>query len=256
MDPAFDFTGRTALITGGASGIGAATAQWLAAHGVAELVLVDRDEARLAEIALDCHVIRYAGDVADEALWARIERDLPRLDHALLNAGVANGCPIVDQDFGEWRRMLSANLDGMFLSLRAALRIMQRAGSGRSLVLTSSSAGIKPVAMTAAYGSSKAAVAHLARIAAAESAKAGIRVNAVAPGRVDTPIWTTTDQFKAMVEKLGSEDAAKAALAGQVTASDRMASADELAGQIGFLLSDAAANITGTVLVSDGGYTL
>jgi 2-keto-3-deoxy-L-fuconate dehydrogenase len=256
MEPLFDFTGRTALITGAASGIGAACARWLAGHGIAELVLVDRDEAGLAALAFDCQVIRYAGDVADEALWARIERDLPRLDHALLNAGVANGCPIVDQDFGEWRRILSANLDGMFLSLRAALRIMQRSGHGRSLVLTSSAAGVKPVAMTAAYGSSKAAVAHLARVAAAETAEAAIRVNAVAPGRVDTPIWTTTDQFKAMVRKLGSEDAAKAALAGEVTASDRLATAEELAGQIGFLLSDAAANITGTVLVSDGGYSL
>ncbi len=256
MDTLFAFTGRTALITGGASGIGAACARWLAAHGIAELVLVDRDEAGLAALAFDCQVIRYSGDVADEALWARIEGDLPRLDHALLNAGVANGCRIVDQDFAEWRRILSANLDGMFLSLRAALRIMQRTGSGRSLVLTSSAAGMKPVAMTSAYGTSKAAVAHLARVAAAETAGAGIRVNAVAPGRVDTPIWTTTDQFKAMVEKLGSEDAAKAALASQVTAGDRLATAEELAGQIGFLLSDAAANITGTVLVSDGGYTL
>lgn len=256
MDPPFDFTGRTALITGGASGIGAACALWLARHGIAELVLVDRDEARLAALTFDCQVIRYAGDVADEALWERIERDVPSLDHALLNAGVANGCGIVEQEFGEWRRILSANLDGMFLSLRAALRIMKRGGHGRSLVLTSSAAGVKPVAMTAAYGSSKAAVAHLARIAAAETAAAGIRVNAVAPGRVDTPIWTTTDQFKAMAAKLGSEEAAKAALAGEVTASDRLASADELAGQIGFLLSDAAANITGTVLVSDGGYSL
>lgn len=256
MEPAFDFTGRTALITGAASGIGAATAQWLAAHGIAELVLVDRDEARLAEMTLDCQVIRYAGDVADEALWARIERDVPRLDHALLNAGVANGCPIVDQDFSEWRRMLSTNLDGMFLSLRAALRIMKRERSGRSLVLTSSVAGVKPVPMTAAYGSSKAAVAHLARVAAAECTRSGIRVNAVAPGRVDTPIWTSTDDFKAMVERLGSEEAAKAALASQVTAGDRMETPEEMAGQIGFLLSDAAAFITGTVLVADGGYSL
>ena len=256
MDPAFDFTGRTALITGAASGIGAATAQWLAAHGVAELVLVDRDEERLAGLELDCQVIRYPGDVADEGLWARIERDAPRLDHALLNAGIANGCRIVDQDFTEWRRMLSTNLDGMFLSLRAALRIMKRAKSGRSLVLTSSVAGVKPLPMTAAYGSSKAAVAHLARVAAAECARYGIRVNAVAPGRVDTPIWTTTDEFKAMVERLGSEDAAKAALANQVTDGDRMQTAEEMAGQIGFLLSDAAAFITGTVLVADGGYSL
>jgi 2-keto-3-deoxy-L-fuconate dehydrogenase len=256
MEPTLEFAGRTALITGAASGIGAATARWLAARGIGELVLVDRDEAGLAALEFECPTIRYPGDVTDEALWARIERDLPGIDHALLNAGVADGCPIVDLDFAEWRRLLATNLDGMFLSLRATLRIMRRTGKGRSLVLTSSVAGVRPLAMTAAYGSSKAAVAHLARVAAAEVASAGIRVNAIAPGRVDTPIWTGTAQFKALAEKLGSAEAAKAALAGEVSATDRMATAEELAGQIGFLLSDAGVNITGTVLVSDSGYSL
>lgn len=256
MEPALDFSGRTALITGGASGIGAATARWLAEHGIGELVLVDLDEGSLAGLEFDCPVIRYVGDVADERLWARVERDVPAIDHALLNAGVANGCPIVDQSFEEWRRMLATNLDGMFLALRAVLRIMQRTERGRSLVLTSSVAGVKPMAMTSAYGSSKAAVAHLARVAAAEVVAKGIRVNAIAPGRVDTPIWTATDQFKMLVEKLGSVEAAKAAIASQVTATDRMATPEELAGQIGFLLSDAAVNVTGTVLVSDSGYSL
>ena len=97
MTGELDFSRRTALITGGASGIGAATAQWLVAHGIAALVLVDRDEAGLAALNIDCPATRYVGDVADEALWDRIEREVPRLDHALLNAGVANGSPIVDQ---------------------------------------------------------------------------------------------------------------------------------------------------------------
>jgi NAD(P)-dependent dehydrogenase (short-subunit alcohol dehydrogenase family) len=108
---------------------------------------------------------------------------------------------------------------------------------------------------TAAYGTTKAAVAHLARIAAAEHAKEQIRVNAVAPGRVDTPIWTKTAVFREMIETLGRE-AALAQMAEESTPLGRFASAEELAGQIGFLLSDAAWNITGTVLVSDGGYTL
>lgn len=250
------FAGRTALVTGGASGIGLATAQRLAEDGVAELVLVDIDRDGLEAVDLPCQVRRFCGDVADEALWDGIEREVGRLDHALLNAGIGNGWPITAQDFGEWRRMLSINLDGMFLSLRSSLRIMQRRQGPRSVVMTSSVAGTKPMPLTAAYGSSKAAVAHLARIAAAEMAVEGIRVNAIAPGRVDTPIWTRSDAFKEMVKELGSEEAAKAALASQVTATDRMASAGELAGQIAFLLSDAAANITGTVLVSDGGYSL
>ncbi|MET0589468.1 MAG: SDR family NAD(P)-dependent oxidoreductase [Novosphingobium sp.] len=251
-----DFTGRTALITGAASGIGKACAEWLDQHGIAELVLVDLDGPGLEGLELSCQRRHIVGDVADPELWAGIEAELPALHHAVINAGIANGCPLVDQDFGEWRRMLSVNLDGAFLGLRTALRIMKKAGTGKSIVLTSSVAGVKPLPGTAAYGSSKAGVAHLARIAAAEHAKDGIRVNAVAPGRVDTPIWGKTEGFRALAEQLGSHEAAIARLAAESTPLDRFATADELAGQIGFLLSDAGANITGTVLVSDGGYSL
>ena len=180
------FAGRTALITGAASGIGAATAQWLASQGIAALVLVDLDASGMAALDLPCPARSFTGDVADPALWEQIEAEVPRLDHALINAGVANGGALTTLEFAEWRRILSINLDGAFLALRSALRIMQRDSGPKSAVLTSSAVGIKPVAMTAAYGSSKAAVIHLARIAAAEHLSDGIRVNAVAPGRVET----------------------------------------------------------------------
>lgn len=250
-----EFAGRTALVTGAASGIGAATARWLADRGIGELVLVDIDAAGLERFEAACPLRRHVGDVADPLLWDRIEADLGKVDHALINAGIANGCPLVDQDFAEWKRMLAINLDGAFLGLRAVLRVMKRSG-GKSIVLTSSVAGIKPLPATAAYGSSKAAIAHLARIAAAEHAGDGIRINAVAPGRVDTPIWTKTAQFQQLERELGSREAALATLAEESTPLGRFATAEEMAGQIGFLLSDAAWNITGTVLVSDGGYSL
>lgn len=250
-----DFAGRTALVTGAASGIGKAVAGWLDRHGIAEVVAVDIDEAGLDALDLTCQLRRIAGDVADPCLWERVEGELDRLDHAHINAGVANGGALADLDFAEWRRIMAINLDGAFLGLRTALRVMKRQGSGRSIVLTSSIVGVKPTAMTGAYGASKAAVAHLARIAAAEHFKDGIRINAVAPGRVDTPIWTTTDQFKALEARLG-RDGALRALGKQAGGDHAFADADELAGQIGFLLSDAAATITGTVLVSDGGYSL
>jgi NAD(P)-dependent dehydrogenase (short-subunit alcohol dehydrogenase family) len=253
-----DFSGRTALITGAASGIGAAVAHWLDARNIARLVLVDRDAEGLAALHLDCEVQRCVGDVADEALWDGLAPSLLGLDHAVLNAGVADGCPIVSLEFAEWRRILHINLDGMFLSLRAALKGMTGSGTtqGRSVVLTSSIAGVKPLAGTAAYGASKAAVAHLARIAAADHAKDGLRVNAVAPGRVDTPIWTRTTHFQDLVRSSGSREAALSLLAEESTPLGRVPSAAEMAGQIGFLLSDAAWNITGTVLVSDGGFSL
>lgn len=249
----YDFSNRTALITGAASGIGAAAARWLAARGIAELVLVDRDESALE---LDCAVRRYAGDVADEALWDRIEREVPRLDHALLNAGVATGCPIADQSFAEWRRVLSANLDGMFLSLRAALRIMQRGGTGRSMVLTASVSGVKAEPGTSAYAASKAGVIQLAKVAAKEAAPLGLRINAIAPGGVDTPIWDDVPFFQDLLREHGTREAAITAMGGLATPLGRYSSAEEVAGQIGFLLSDAAANITGAVLVNDGGYSL
>lgn len=251
-----DFSGRTALITGAASGIGAACARWLEQRGIGELVLVDLDEAGLEALDFSCQVQRITGDVAEPALWDAVESNITRLDHALINAGIADGCPLVDQDFNAWKRMLEINLDGAFLGLRTSLRRMTQGGHGKSAVLTSSVAGAKPVPGTAAYGSSKSAVAHLARIAAAEHAKDGIRINAVAPGRVDTPIWTKTKEFRQLEKELGTREAALARLAEDSTPLGRFATAEEMAGQIGFLLSDAAWNITGTVLMTDGGYSL
>ena len=251
-----DFSGRTALVTGAASGIGLACARWLDGQGIARIVAVDVDADGLDAMGLSCDVHAIAGDVSDPALWEALEADLGHLHHAIVNAGIADGCPLTEQSFHGWRRTMAVNLDGAFLALRAALRAMEASASGKSIVLTSSVAGLKPMAMTAAYGASKAAVAHLARIAAAEHASSGIRINAIAPGRVDTPIWTKTGHFRQLVDELGSREAALANLAAESTPLGRFATAEEMAGQIGFLLSDAAWNITGTVLVSDGGYTL
>src|SRR5690606_24099830 len=125
----FDFFERTVLITGAASGIGLACARWLADRGVSRLVLVDRDEAGLAQMGLDCDCISFSGDVADPALWDRIEAETALLDHAIVNAGIASGGAISEMAFDEWRRVLSVNLDGAFLSLRAALRLMRERGS-------------------------------------------------------------------------------------------------------------------------------
>ena len=107
---------------------------------------------------------------------------------------------------------------------------------------------------TAAYGSSKAAIAHLAKVAAAEHVSEGIRVNAIAPGRVETPIWTKSGHFESMVEKHGSKEAAMAVIAAEVSVMGRVAQAEDMANQIGFLLSDQAWTITGQVIVSDCGY--
>lgn len=250
----FDFSGRSALITGAASGIGAAMAHWLDARGIARLVLVDLDADGLAALSLDCKVERVAGNVSDPAFWAGFA-DRPAFDHVLVNAGISDAFPIAGADFARWRRLMAVNLDGAFLTLSAVLGAMQRAGKG-SVVVTASAAATKPEATTAAYAASKAALVQLARVAAKEVAPDGVRVNAIAPGGVDTPIWDGMEFFAGMAKDAGSREAAIAAMGKMATPLGRYASAQEIAGQIGFLLSDMAATITGAVLASDGGYTL
>jgi len=251
-----DFDNANILITGAASGIGAATATRLANDGARKLVLVDLDEDRLRDFAfsLPCERQVLIGDVADEQFWA--EADLTGLTHALVNAGIGAGGPIEDLSFADWRRVLSINLDGAFLTLQAAMRAIRATGEGGAVVLTASAAGVKAEPGIAAYGASKAAVIHLARIAAREGAAAKIRVNAIAPGGVETPIWSGLPFFEDLVKQTGSEEAAYKAMAGMATPLGRYAKPDEMAEQIAFLLSDRAAYTTGACLVSDGGYSL
>ncbi len=249
-----DFSNASVLITGAASGIGAATARELAAAGARKLILIDTDEDRLRDFAfsLPCERQVIIGDVTDEQLW--IQADLTGLTHAVVNAGVGAGQPIDEMPFAEWRRILSVNLDGAFLTLQAAMRAMK--GNGGSIVLTASVAGLKAEPAIAAYGASKAAVIHLARIAAKEGAANNIRVNAIAPGGVETRIWSGVPFFQNLVETLGSEEAAFKAVGSQATPMGRFAKAEEIAGQIVFLLSDRTGFVTGTCLVADGGYSL
>lgn len=245
------FIDRTALVTGAASGIGLATAQRLAADGVARLILVDLDEPALARVTLPCAVVPAPGDVRDEAFWDAL--DLSGLDLAVVNAGVAGAATLPDHPFEEWRRILSVNLDGAFLTIRATMRAMH--ASGGAIVAVASAAGLKPEPGVAAYGASKAALLHLARVAAKEGAARSIRVNAIAPAGVETPVWDAVPMFANRARAIG-RDAAFAELAAMATPLGRYAKPEEVAEQIAFLLSDAAATITGATLVSDGGYLL
>lgn len=247
-------TSQKTLITGAASGIGLALANLIAAQDQA-LVLVDKAPLDTV-LAGGRNIIRLQGDVTDEDFWKCSASELDGLTHASVNAGVAGNGFVDALDFQEWRRILSVNLDGAFLTLRAALRAIKRSAGPKAVVLTASIAGVKAEPGIAAYAASKAAVIQLTRVAAKEVAADGIRVNAIAPGGVDTPIWDGMPFFEQLVISEGSRDAAVMAMAKMATPLGRYASAEEIARQMAFLLSDSAATITGAVLASDGGYSL
>ena len=250
-----DFENAVVLVTGAASGIGAATATRLAAGGTKKLVLCDVSEDALRDFAfsLPCERQMLIGDVADPQLWANA--DLTGLTHAVVNAGIAASGPIDELGFDDWRRVMAVNLDGAFLTLQAAIRAIKSGGRGGAIVVTASAAGLKAEPGIAAYAASKAAVIQLARVAAREGAPHGLRVNAIAPGGVETPIWRSVPGVADMIETRG-EAAAFKAMAEAATPLGRFAMPAEIAEQIAFLLSDKAAFVTGSVLVSDGGYSI
>jgi NAD(P)-dependent dehydrogenase (short-subunit alcohol dehydrogenase family) len=249
-----EFRDAVVLVTGAASGIGEAVATRIANSGARKLILVDTNENDLHDFAfsLPCERALMVGDVSNPDLWR--DADLTGLTNAVVNAGIASACPIETLEFEEWRRIMSVNLDGAFLTLQAAMRAIRSTGGG-SIVLTASASGVKAERSTAAYSSSKAGVIQLARVAAKEGASEGIRVNAIAPGGVETPIWDSVPLFADRAAEIGRE-AAFAEIAAMATPLKRYAKPEEIAAQIAFLLSADCAGVTGTVFVSDGGYTI
>lgn len=253
------------LVTGAASGIGAAAVARLVADGVGGVVLVDRDRENLARAASalplpTARVLLRVHDVADESAWIETVREVQarfgRLDYAVANAGVSDAGPIAEFPFERWRRVMSVNLDGVFLTLKTSMPLIKAGGRGGAIVVVSSVSGVKAEPGVGAYGASKAAVVQLAKVAAKEGAPDRIRVNAILPGGVETPIWREMPFFQDLVAEHGSEAGAFAAMAKMATPLGRYASADEIAAQIAHLLSDDSGLMTGAAVVVDGGYSL
>ena len=254
--------GKVALVTGGASGIGAAVAELLAREG-ASVAVTDIDEFRGPELVAG---MRKAGheaiflhqDVTSEARWvevvAEIEKRYGRLDILVSNAGIGIGVPsIVDMSLEDWRVQTAINLDGVFLSVKHSLPAMRRGGAGGSIILMSSLAGLRGSPGLSGYSATKGAVRLFAKSIAMECASIGdgIRVNSVHPGIIDTPIWGKLPagaQSSGTNAPIDPHERAKLA-----TPLGRAGQASEIASGVLYLASDASRYVTGTELVIDGG---
>ena len=249
-----DLTGRVGLVTGGASGLGRATALELARRGV-QVVVADRDPIAAATVvgeieALGGAAIAVETDVTDpdgcERLVARSVEEFGTLDLAVNNAGTT-GLPgsIVDYPLDAWRATMAVNLDGVFFSMRAELPVMVAAGRG-AIVNVASGAGIVGFAGLPAYVASKHGVVGLTKAAALECAPKGVRVNAVCPGSTRTPMLEGFMGGDAKVERMMTAGVPLG----------RLASPDEIAAAIVWLCTDDASYMVGHALVVDGGSTV
>lgn len=254
--------GKTALISGAASGIGRATARLFAEEG-ARVVVTDLDGEGAETAARE--IRREAGgetlplelDVRLESDWAEAMEEVAGrwggLDVLVASAGISHARPIAEMSLEEWRDVHAVNLDGVFLGTRHAVRAMREHGRGGSIVIVSSASGLKASAGAAAYCSSKAAACHFARVVARECAGDGIRVNTVVPAGVVTPMWESMPFFEELVREHGEEGAWE--LLAEGTPLGRFATPEEVASAILYLSSDDASYVTGTELRVDGGYT-
>ena len=245
------FTGKVAFVTGAASGIGRATAVAFAAEG-ARVAILDRTEAALRATAdaireTGGDVLVIAGDVSQpqqvEAAVGRVVATFGRLDIAFNNAGVENrAAPVAEIDLEEWDRILDINLRGTFVCMKHELAQMVRQGGG-VIVNTSSGAGIRGVAGGASYAASKHAIIGLTKSAALDYAGQNIRVNAILPGNIETPMmdrFTGGDMQKAIdLEPVG-----------------RLGKPEEIADAVLWMSADLGAFVTGAAISVDGGWSL
>jgi meso-butanediol dehydrogenase/(S,S)-butanediol dehydrogenase/diacetyl reductase len=247
-EPAGRFSGRVALVTGAATGIGAATARRLAAEG-ARLGLGDlkQDEGRALAQELGDAAFFQPVDVRDpDAVQGFVDATVAhfgRLDVLCNNAGIGAYGRAPDLDPRVWHDVIAVDLHAVFYGCRAAIPHLQRGGGG-AVVNTASISGLAGDYGLGAYNAAKGAVVNYTRVLALDHARDGIRVNAVCPGPIETPLTGPLLAHPGLVAEYG-----------RVIPLGRVGRAEEVAAAIAFLASDDAAYVTGAMLVVDGGVT-
>ena len=246
-----DFSGRVAVVTGGASGMGAATARTLASRG-ARVVIVDRNAGLATDVADEIGAMPpVIGDVADsgfcdDAVDVAV-REYDRLDVLVNCAGIIVRADATDTTDDDWRTILDVNVGGVFYMSRAAVRHMRKQQRG-VIVNFGSIWGDVGAAGVLGYCASKGAVHQITRAMALDHVEDGIRINAVAPGEVDTPMLASGRPSPPTAEDLQR-------LADETIPMRRLAEPAEIARVVAFLASDEASYMTGAIVPVDAGYT-
>ena len=250
MAAVFDFSGKTVLITGGASGLGLATARQFVACGATVVINDLREAAAVAAAAeLGSQHLGVGGDVSQEAdvkaFVTLAAAHTGRIDVLVNNAGVPDSfTPTVDQELSHWQRLIDIHLTGTYLVSKTVAPLMIAAGHGGAMVNLNSIAGVMGLPVRTAYSAAKAGIGMLTRVLGCEWGVHRIRVNAVAPGYMLTPL----------LQGLLDEGKVDGGRIRRRTPMGSFGTAEHIADAITFLASDQAAFITGVTLPVDGGY--
>src|SRR6202789_92439 len=247
IGPVYDLSGKTALVTGASSGLGAHFAAVLADRG-ANLVLAARRMQALEQLAAELRfnargtVVAMQLDVTDPASVSRAFESLPGIDILVNNAGVVRSAPALEQSEADWDEVMDTNLKGVFLVAQAAAKAMRASGRGGSIINVASILGVRQASAVLPYGVSKAGVIQMTKVLALELARFKVRVNALVPGYFDTELnreFWSTEAGQALIRRVPQR---------------RLGRPSDLDGPLLLLASDASSFMTGSVLAVDGGH--